>query len=86
MMVGVIGADISNIDKKTSFVDVTESSWYAPYVAYAIKNNLINTTLKNFRPNDTITREEVIKILALSLKLDISKFTSSSFTDVANNS
>lgn len=86
MMVGAIGGDIATIDRKTPFADVTDSSWFAPYVSYAVKNNLINATLKNFRPNDTITREEAMKILALSLKLDIDTFTSTSFADVANDS
>lgn len=86
MIVLAGGADVSNTSKTTPFGDVDESSWFAPYVAYAVENNLINSTLKTFRPNDTITREEVMKILALSLKLDTGKFTKTSFTDMTNDS
>lgn len=86
MIIGTIGGDITNISKTTPFSDVSELSWYAPYIAYAVKNNLINATLQTFRPNDTITREEAMKILTLSLKLDTSKFTSTSFSDVTVDS
>lgn len=46
----------------TPFDDVPENAWYAPYVSYALSNGIISNA-DNFRPNDTVTRAEVAKIL-----------------------
>jgi len=85
MIVLASGADMSTINTTDSFEDVSKSSWYAPYVAYAIKQGWISTNNKNFTPNDTIRREEAIKILALVLKLD-AKNKTTTFSDIESNS
>lgn len=47
----------------TSFSDVATTDWYAGYVSLAVTEKIISTTQTTFRPNDTITRAEVAKIL-----------------------
>lgn len=57
MLVGYRGIEIS--DGKTPFSDVSESEWYAPYVAAAYKNNLFSGYENGtFGVNSGITREE----------------------------
>ena len=74
MVLGTVGADLSGGSTATPFEDVPESSWFAPYVAYGVEHHIINSTLSRFRPNDTVTREEAMKILALALEIDTGKY------------
>jgi hypothetical protein len=56
------GQEVSEISE-TTFNDVSSTAWYAPYVSLALKQGVISAKNTNFRPNDTITRGEVAKIL-----------------------
>lgn len=68
MTVAVIGRleeGIKTEGFKLDVADVNDSSYYAPYLAWAIDNKIV-TDLEdgNFRPNDVITREEVAIYMA----------------------
>lgn len=61
--------------------------WYAEYITFAAKNGWINGYNDGtFRPNAPITRAEVAKILARSIKLKIPPRTESTFEDVPDES
>ena len=47
-----------------TFLDVDSDDWYAPYIATAYGMGLIGGAEGMFRPDDTITREEMCKIIA----------------------
>ena len=50
----------------TSFLDVTETDWYYPYVMVAKKYGLIQGYLDgSFRPHAPLTRAEAAKIVML---------------------
>lgn len=66
----------------STFTDVDNSKWYAPYVAYAQKAGLIAGYQDGTcRPEENITRAEAARITASALNLT-SNVTTSSFTDV----
>ena len=46
-------------DGKTSFSDVPADSWYAPYVAWAEKNGMVNGSGGRFNPSDNITKQDM---------------------------
>ena len=48
---------------KSSFSDILRTDWYAPYAEYARSHGIISPA-QTFRPNDSISRAEVAKILA----------------------
>lgn len=59
-----MGIDYSNADtSKLTFVDVDANSWIAKVVVKAVELNMIDGANKNFRPNDSITRAEAMKML-----------------------
>lgn len=67
MFVTVLGRK-SGVDQSeypgTEFSDVKAGEYYAPYVNWAAENGIVNGTGKGkFSPNDTITREQIAKIL-----------------------
>ena len=53
---------------KGTFDDVAENFWGTGYIEAAYDMGLINGADGKFRPNDTISREEMCKILYVSLK------------------
>ena len=63
----------------SSFSDVSADSWYAPYVSFAVSKGIISKNAQ-FRPNDTITRAEIAKILVNVLGAD-TRNTQTTFTD-----
>ncbi len=68
MFVTVLGrlanADVSGLDSG-KFADVKTGSYYAPYVEWANKNNIISgTAADKFSPNTPITREQMAAIIA----------------------
>ncbi|MDD4530515.1 MAG: S-layer homology domain-containing protein, partial [Candidatus Gracilibacteria bacterium] len=86
------GLDVSTGDyTSTDFSDVTES-WMIPYIMEAKKLGIVNgqdivdnKTKKSvaiFRPNDSITRAEAIKILLKAKGIEIPTVLNSSFTDI----
>ncbi len=57
------GADIGS--KETNFTDVSKESWYAAYVAWAVKNNIVTgTSATTFHPDAAITRQEMAVMLS----------------------
>ena len=64
------------------FSDVATNIWYAPYVSLALSKGMIQSATR-FRPNDTITRAEVTKILTLALGVTITEPTSMTYSDVS---
>lgn len=68
MFVTVLGrmanADVSSLDN-SKFTDVKAGAYYAPYVEWANKNNIISgTALDKFSPNTPMTREQMAAIMA----------------------
>lgn len=51
------------------FTDVKQGDWWYGEVLKAVKAGYISTTLSNFRPNDSITREEVAAIISSIMKI-----------------
>lgn len=50
-------------DAKYSYGDIRSTDWSAPYISTAKKSGFISATQTKFRPNDSISRAEVAKIL-----------------------
>ena len=48
---------------ESAFRDVTTGHWAYPVISYMAEQNIINGDGGNFRPEDTITRAEFVKIL-----------------------
>ncbi len=56
---------------KTAFADVNEGAWYTGYINYAVANGIIlGDGDGNFRPDDFVKYEEVIKVVVCVLGLD----------------
>lgn len=54
-------------ETRSGFLDVAGDAWYAPYVYTAMASGLVEGQNGMFRPDDTITREEMCKMIALAL-------------------
>lgn len=56
---------------KTAFNDVIDGAWYTGYINYAVANGIIiGDGDGNFRPDDFVKYEEVIKVVVCVLGLD----------------
>ena len=62
------------------FTDVSDADWYAQYVKIASSNGIAGGADGMFRPNDTITREEMCKMLVLASG-NVAEETQTSFAD-----
>ena len=63
MLAGLAKADVSQYPA-TSFRDVPEGAWYAPYVNWALANGIVSGySAAAFGPNDEITREQLATML-----------------------
>lgn len=51
-----------------SFADVADTDWFAGYVSAALSEGIVFKDI-NFRPNDTITREEMCKIISSAMQI-----------------
>lgn len=51
---------------KANFKDVPENEWYYSYIASALKSGIIVQDV-NFRPNDFVTREEMVVMICRSI-------------------
>lgn len=70
----------------TYFKDISSDYKYFKELDYFKKNDIINWYSDwTFKPKNTITRSEAIKIISLAYKLKISKNTESNFDDVKAN-
>jgi len=61
---------LENAEYKDGFKDVKSNDWYAQYIATAFENGLISGADGMFRPNDTITREEICKIISSAIEVE----------------
>ncbi|SEL72093.1 S-layer homology domain-containing protein [Paenibacillus sp. OK003] len=69
LMIRMFGLSVSDVDG-SSFKDVSSTSWYAPYIASAIEADLINGyTGSQFKPEQTISREEMAVIISRGFAL-----------------
>ncbi len=66
MVARVLKLEIDSTE--TEFSDVPAESWYAPYVKAVLDMGIISADT-HFRPNDSITREEMSKILSAASAL-----------------
>ena len=68
MFVTVLGrmAEIAIDDYKTNtFKDVNETDYFSPYIAWAYKAGIVKgNATQNFYPNDPITKEQAVLMLA----------------------
>lgn len=63
LIAGAAGVDVSAYTNST-FADVKSTDWYAPYVAWAEKNKVVNgVDAESFAPNAKISREQMAVIL-----------------------
>lgn len=51
------------------FLDVSDNDWFAPYVRRAAAGGIIYGSDGKFKPNDSITREDMAVIISRALKL-----------------
>jgi hypothetical protein len=68
-----------------SFTDVSDSAWYADYVAYLAARGIVGGNNGTFSPDASITRAEVVTILARMSDDDLSGYTVLVFTDVTTS-
>lgn len=70
-----------------SFSDVSDSAWYADYVAFLAARGIVGGNNGAFRPDSSITRAEFVTILARMSGDNLSGYTAtpSSFTDVTSS-
>jgi hypothetical protein len=78
MWVNYDDADVS----KLTFKDVSKDSWIAKVVVKASELGMIDSSNTNFRPNDSVTRAEAMKMLLNSASIEVNEVTTSSFADV----
>jgi hypothetical protein len=67
MLVTVLGRmeGISEKNTKTDYSDVDKNMYYAPYIAWASKNGIVEGYGNNlFGPDDKVTREQMAKMIA----------------------
>lgn len=80
--------NITDSDISLPFADVTESSWYAPYVASAFKAGIIKGYDNNtFGVGDNITRQDMAVMVYNALKyknMEVSDDGETLFSDVDN--
>ena len=63
MLAGLAKADVSKYPA-TSFRDVPEGAWYAPYVNWALANDIVSgTSATTFSPDAKITRQDMAVML-----------------------
>ena len=63
MLAGLAKADVSKYPA-TSFRDVPEGAWYAPYVNWALANGIVSgTSAVTFSPDASITRQDMAVML-----------------------
>lgn len=63
--------DAAALAGKTAFADIPETNWSTGYVNYAVANGIINGDGDgNFRPDDSVKYEEVVKVIVCVLGLD----------------
>ena len=79
-MAALLGADLSGYGG-ASYTDVAETAWYAPAVAWAKENGVMNGYGDTFRPDAPITREEMCKVFFNILSPNLESPASGTFQD-----
>ena len=75
---------ISAID---NFTDVSSADWFYDAVSYAVSEGLFNgVSDTQFAPNSNMTRAMFVTVLGRLAKVDTSKYSGDSFTDVEKGS
>lgn len=69
LMASVLGLDVKQ-PATSSFKDVLPSAWYSPYVEAAYKAGFITGYNGEFKPNDTITREQMAVMIVRALGIE----------------
>ena len=68
------------------FIDF-QKSWATGYITAALANGMIDLPEnKKFRPNDAITRQEVVEMMCRTLNINPDYTTKTPYSDVINNS
>ncbi|MEE1130029.1 MAG: S-layer homology domain-containing protein, partial [Caryophanon sp.] len=81
ILTNILGLNIHDSNSKT-FTDVPESNYYYPYISALANAGIINGFEDgSFKPNDTITRGQMAKMIALGFDLQLSN-EASPFEDV----
>lgn len=87
IVLGAMKIDYSSVDgSKVTFSDVDKNSWVAKVVVKASELGLIDTKNSKFRPNDSITRAESMKMLLNAASIETTTVSVSSFADVSTSS
>ena len=86
-----ISDEITNSDNNNSqipyniFSDIDDVEWAKDAIVYLAEKQIINGKGNNsFCPNDSITREELAKMIVLAFGLEMNENDSSSFSDVSD--
>jgi len=75
--------DTSKQNGQANFTDVAKDSWVYPFVSYAVDQKIINGYDNNtFRPDQTVSRAEGVKILFNAFQIPLTKSSEPTFSDV----
>lgn len=84
IMTMALGYEVPEV-RDMAFGDVAEASWYAPYVEAARINGLVEGDDDgNFRPDDSISRQEAVTILARAATDELPDTYAITFDDAAS--
>ena len=83
-MINTTGWPVPTTGLNIPFSDVPTTLWYAPYVSLALSKGMIQSSTR-FRPNDTITRAEVSKILTTALGVVVTDPVILTYSDVSRS-
>jgi hypothetical protein len=74
--------NVSETSTTVSFPDVADSAWYAPFVQKVAAKGIVNGYEDGtFRPDNTLTRAEAAKMIALAAGLSVDESAITSFAD-----
>ena len=83
----IIGAfDISTSSvSQNPFVDVDKNQWYATYIQAAKNSGIVDSTKRNFRPNDPVSRAEAVKMIFSAAGSTLPQNSRLTFSDTNSN-
>lgn len=73
---------IEQLNEKDIFFDIDECEWAADYIKGVYRRQIMIGSDGYFRPNDFLTREELVKIMLLAKEFDIENDADKQFGDV----
>ncbi len=82
LVLNAAGVNVAN-ESAPNYSDVSSDNTLAKYIAYATRTGIVSGQNSQFRPNDTITRAEAMKILVNTTNLKLAT-SSTTFSDVPN--